>query len=91
MANDSDYGLSSGILTDFNRALDMAMRLETGMVHIGDQTVNDEPQVPFGGVKGAATGDSGASQPSTNSPSFAGSTSSGCRAPSPELSRSGSH
>ena len=57
MANDSDYGLSSGILTnDFNRALDMAMRLETGMVHIGDQTVNDEPQVPFGGVKGSGYG-----------------------------------
>ena len=57
VANDSDYGLSSGILTnDFNRALDMAMRLETGMVHIGDQTVNDEPQAPFGGVKGSGYG-----------------------------------
>lgn len=56
-ANNSTYGLSSGILTnDFNRALDMAMRLETGMVHIGDQTVNDEPQVPFGGVKGSGFG-----------------------------------
>ncbi len=57
VANNSIYGLSSGILTnDFNRALDMAMRLETGMVHIGDQTVNDEPQVPFGGVKGSGYG-----------------------------------
>ena len=57
VANDSEYGLSSGILTnDFNRALDMAMRLETGMVHIGDQTVNDEPQAPFGGVKGSGYG-----------------------------------
>ncbi|MDX1435387.1 MAG: aldehyde dehydrogenase family protein [Anaerolineales bacterium] len=57
VANNSAYGLSSGILTnDFNRALDMAMRLETGMVHIGDQTVNDEPQVPFGGVKGSGYG-----------------------------------
>ena len=57
VANDSAYGLSSGILTnDFNRALDMAMRLETGMVHIGDQTVNDEPQAPFGGVKGSGYG-----------------------------------
>jgi acyl-CoA reductase-like NAD-dependent aldehyde dehydrogenase len=26
------------------------------MVHIGDQTVNDEPQVPFGGVKGSGYG-----------------------------------
>lgn len=57
VANNSMYGLSSGILTtDFNQALDMAMRLETGMVHIGDQTVNDEPQAPFGGVKGSGYG-----------------------------------
>jgi aldehyde dehydrogenase (NAD+) len=57
VANNSKYGLSSGILTsDFTRALDLAMRLETGMVHIGDQTVNDEPQVPFGGVKGSGYG-----------------------------------
>jgi len=57
VANNSKYGLSSGIITnDFNRALDMAFRLETGMVHIGDQTVNDEPQVPFGGVKGSGYG-----------------------------------
>jgi acyl-CoA reductase-like NAD-dependent aldehyde dehydrogenase len=26
------------------------------MVHINDQTVNDEPQVPFGGVKGSGWG-----------------------------------
>jgi acyl-CoA reductase-like NAD-dependent aldehyde dehydrogenase len=57
VANDSEYGLSAGILTgDFTKALDLALRLETGMVHIGDQTVNDEPQVPFGGVKGSGYG-----------------------------------
>jgi acyl-CoA reductase-like NAD-dependent aldehyde dehydrogenase len=57
VANNSKYGLSSGIITkDFTRALDIAMRLETGMVHIGDQTVNDEPQAPFGGVKGSGYG-----------------------------------
>jgi acyl-CoA reductase-like NAD-dependent aldehyde dehydrogenase len=57
VANNSKYGLSAGILTnDFNRALDIALRLETGMVHIGDQTVNDEPQVPFGGTKGSGFG-----------------------------------
>jgi len=57
VANNSKYGLSSGIITnDFNLALDMAQRLETGMVHIGDQTINDEPQVPFGGVKGSGYG-----------------------------------
>ena len=57
VANNSDYGLSAGILTnDLTQALDMALRLETGMVHIGDQTVNDEPQAPFGGVKGSGYG-----------------------------------
>lgn len=57
VANNSQYGLSAGVLTnDFTQALDMAMRLETGMVHIGDQTVNDEPQAPFGGVKGSGYG-----------------------------------
>ncbi len=57
VANNSKYGLSAGIITnDFTHALDMAMRLETGMVHIGDQTVNDEPQVPFCGVKGSGYG-----------------------------------
>ncbi len=57
MSNNSEYGLSAGIITnDFTRALDMAMRLETGMVHIGDQTVNDEPQAPFGGVKSSGYG-----------------------------------
>ncbi len=57
VANNSRYGLSSGIITnDFNKALEMAQRLETGMVHINDQTVNDEPQAPFGGVKGSGYG-----------------------------------
>jgi acyl-CoA reductase-like NAD-dependent aldehyde dehydrogenase len=57
VANNSKYGLASGIITnDFNQALLMARRLDTGMVHIGDQTVNDEPQVPFGGVKGSGYG-----------------------------------
>ncbi|MBI2992722.1 MAG: aldehyde dehydrogenase family protein [Gammaproteobacteria bacterium] len=57
VANDSKYGLSSGIITnDFNKALDIAQRLDTGMVHINDQTINDEPQAPFGGVKGSGWG-----------------------------------
>jgi acyl-CoA reductase-like NAD-dependent aldehyde dehydrogenase len=57
VANNSKYGLSAGIITnDLNKALDMANRLETGMVHINDQTVNDEPQAPFGGVKGSGWG-----------------------------------
>ncbi|HEX2958201.1 MAG TPA: aldehyde dehydrogenase family protein [Chitinispirillaceae bacterium] len=57
VANNSKYGLSAGIITnDFLKALDMAQHLNTGMVHIGDQTVNDEPQAPFGGLKGSGYG-----------------------------------
>ena len=55
LAGATRYGLSLGILTrDVGRALEIAERLPVGMVHINDQTVNDEAQVPFGGV-----GDSG--------------------------------
>ena len=32
---------------------------ESGIVHINDQTVHDEPQVPFGGVKDSGWGRSG--------------------------------
>ena len=57
VANNSKYGLSSGIITnDLSKALAMANRLNTGMVHINDQTVNDEPQAPFGGVKDSGWG-----------------------------------
>jgi aldehyde dehydrogenase (NAD+) len=51
VANDSDYGLSAGIMTrNEERGLAIARRLHTGMAHINDSSVNDEPHVPFGGV-----------------------------------------
>ena len=57
VANDTPYGLSAGIITrNFDQALDLAERLETGMVHINDQPVHDEPQAPFGGVKDSGFG-----------------------------------
>jgi benzaldehyde dehydrogenase (NAD) len=50
MANDTEYGLSSGIITaDTGRAMRIGERLNTGMLHINDQTVNDECVNPFGG------------------------------------------
>jgi benzaldehyde dehydrogenase (NAD) len=53
----SDYGLSLGILTrDVMRGLDLARRIPTGIVHINDQTVDDEPNVPFGGILDSGTG-----------------------------------
>nr|WP_042188475.1 benzaldehyde dehydrogenase [Kibdelosporangium sp. MJ126-NF4]CEL18266.1 Putative benzaldehyde dehydrogenase oxidoreductase protein [Kibdelosporangium sp. MJ126-NF4]CTQ97752.1 Putative benzaldehyde dehydrogenase oxidoreductase protein (EC 1.2.1.28) [Kibdelosporangium sp. MJ126-NF4] len=57
LAMDSEYGLSLGILTgDVMRGLALADRIPTGIVHINDQTVNDEAQAPFGGVRASGTG-----------------------------------
>ena len=56
-ANASRFGLTAGIISaDTYAALDLARRLEVGIVHINDQTVNDEPQMPFGGLKESGWG-----------------------------------
>jgi acyl-CoA reductase-like NAD-dependent aldehyde dehydrogenase len=56
-ANDTTYGLSAGIITsDPDRGLALAQQIESGIVHVNDQTVADEPQMPFGGVKGSGFG-----------------------------------
>lgn len=50
MANDTEYGLSSGIIArDIARAQAIGDQLNSGMLHINDQTVNDECVNPFGG------------------------------------------
>ncbi|KPI27423.1 Benzaldehyde dehydrogenase (NAD(+)) [Actinobacteria bacterium OV320] len=57
LAARSAYGLSLGIVTrDAARGLDLAERIPTGIVHINDQTVNDEAVAPFGGVAASGTG-----------------------------------
>ncbi len=57
VANDSEYGLSAGIITrDEQRGMEVAHRLETGMAHINDSSVNDEANAPFGGVKNSGLG-----------------------------------
>jgi aldehyde dehydrogenase (NAD+) len=57
VANDSEYGLSAGIITrDEEKGLAVAHRLHTGMAHVNDSSVNDEPHVPFGGVKNSGVG-----------------------------------
>ncbi|WP_327005469.1 benzaldehyde dehydrogenase [Dactylosporangium sp. NBC_01737] len=57
LAADSEYGLSLGILTgDAMRGLALAERIPTGIVHVNDQTVNDEAVAPFGGVRDSGTG-----------------------------------
>jgi benzaldehyde dehydrogenase (NAD) len=54
LVNDSEYGLSVGILGDVGTAMTLADEVRSGKVHINEQTVGDEPTAPFGGV-----GDSG--------------------------------
>jgi benzaldehyde dehydrogenase (NAD) len=57
VANDTEYGLSAGVFsTDLDAAMQIARRLETGICHINDATVNDEPPMPFGGVKHSGWG-----------------------------------
>ncbi|WP_069768830.1 aldehyde dehydrogenase family protein [Streptomyces sp. LUP30] len=57
LAARSSYGLALGIVTrDAARGLDLAERVPTGIVHINDQTVNDEAVAPFGGVAASGTG-----------------------------------
>lgn len=57
MATDTPYGLSLSILTnDVMRGLEIAERIPSGLVHINDQTINDEANIPFGGVLDSGTG-----------------------------------
>lgn len=57
VANDTRFGLSAGVITsDFLKGLEIAERLESGMVHINDSSILDEPQVPFGGMKESGYG-----------------------------------
>jgi acyl-CoA reductase-like NAD-dependent aldehyde dehydrogenase len=56
-ANATTYGLSAGILTgDVDRGFALAQLIESGIVHVNDQPVGDEPQMPFGGVKDSGWG-----------------------------------
>ncbi len=60
VANDSDFGLSAGLITnDLQKAFDLSLRLESGMVHINDSSIFDEPHVPFGGIKDSGVGREG--------------------------------
>jgi acyl-CoA reductase-like NAD-dependent aldehyde dehydrogenase len=56
-ANATPYGLASGIITsDPDRGVALAQQIEAGIVHVNDQPVGDEPQMPFGGVKDSGFG-----------------------------------
>lgn len=50
LANATEYGLSAAIISSStSRALAIGQRLNTGLLHINDQTVADEVVNPFGG------------------------------------------
>ncbi|MDX2539612.1 aldehyde dehydrogenase family protein [Streptomyces scabiei] len=57
LANDTEHGLSCGILTENGtHGLKVARRIRTGIVHVNDQSVGDEPQAPFGGFADSGYG-----------------------------------
>jgi acyl-CoA reductase-like NAD-dependent aldehyde dehydrogenase len=57
VANDSEYGLSAAVFTrDAARGLRVARQIRSGICHVNGPTVQDEPQMPFGGVGASGYG-----------------------------------
>jgi benzaldehyde dehydrogenase (NAD) len=57
LANATDYGLAAAVITGSTaRGMEVASQLRTGLVHINDQTVGDEPHAPFGGTGASGNG-----------------------------------
>lgn len=57
LANMGDYGLSAGIITsNVGHGMQVAQSLKVGLLHINDQTVNDETLNPFGGFGASGNG-----------------------------------
>lgn len=57
MANNHAGGLAAAVISrSVGRAQALAMRLRAGMVHVNDQTVNDDATNPFGGPGIAGNG-----------------------------------
>ncbi|WP_159502250.1 aldehyde dehydrogenase family protein [Microbacterium sp. 18062] len=57
LADASPFGLSVSVLGgDAFRAFELGERISSGILHINDQTVDDEAQAPFGGTGHSGTG-----------------------------------
>jgi benzaldehyde dehydrogenase (NAD) len=57
VANDTEYGLVAAIQTgSVGRGRAVAERLRTGIVHINDQTLNNDAYAPFGGTGASGNG-----------------------------------
>lgn len=57
IANNTNFGLSGAVHTaDGERGVQLAKKVQTGMIHVNDITINDEPIVAFGGEKQSGLG-----------------------------------
>ena len=57
LANATQYGLVAAIQTgSLDRGLAISRRLNAGMVHVNDQTINNLPYAPFGGLGQSGNG-----------------------------------
>ena len=57
VANDTEYGLAAAVFgSNTTRALQVAMQIQAGHVHVNGATVQNEAQAPYGGMKGSGYG-----------------------------------
>jgi len=57
LTNRTEYGLVNAVYTgDLDRGLAFAECVRSGMVHVNDSTVLDEPHIPFGGLGASGLG-----------------------------------
>jgi benzaldehyde dehydrogenase (NAD) len=51
LANSTEYGFVGAVYSrSISRGLAVANRIHAGMLHVNDQTINDEATIPFGGM-----------------------------------------
>ncbi|HVV89835.1 MAG TPA: aldehyde dehydrogenase family protein [Solirubrobacterales bacterium] len=57
LANDTPFGLSASVFTsDLGKAMRFSRDCEAGVVKVNQESTGNEPQVPFGGLKGSSYG-----------------------------------
>ena len=57
IANSTPFGLSGSVFSgSIDHGLAVAHQIHTGMIHVNDQSVNEEPHMPFGGEKCSGSG-----------------------------------
>ncbi len=57
VANATEYGLVAAVRTGSpDRGRELAQRLQTGIVHVNDQTLNNDSYAPFGGTGASGNG-----------------------------------